>query len=280
MHKPPELEKISKVISNYKLRPKKSLSQNFLLDLNVTKRIVNSIDNLGSCDILEIGPGPGSLTRSLLSLGARRVIVIEKDAQFLAPLQEISEFYPGRLTIIHGDALLIDPEPLLTPPIKIISNLPYNIGTKILLNLVTAEIWPPFWESLTLMFQNEVANRLVALPRTKAYGRLSIITQLRSEVKILFKVPAASFTPQPKIESAVVKITPTNKSHLTIDHNILQKIVKLAFGQRRKMLRQSLKSLHPRIQPMLRDIGINPESRPEELSIEQFCCLATTLKNE
>ena len=130
------------------------------------------------------------------------------------------------------------------------------------------------------MFQNEVANRLVALPRTKAYGRLSIITQLRSEVKILFKVPAASFTPQPKIESAVVKITPTNKSHLTIDHNILQKIVKLAFGQRRKMLRQSLKSLHPRIQPMLRDIGINPESRPEELSIEQFCCLATTLKNE
>ena len=278
MQKKYELEKISKVISNYKLKPKKSLSQNFLLDLNLTKKISESVNNLESYDILEIGPGPGALTRSLLSLGARKVVVIEKDAQFLGPLQEISNFYPGRLIIIHGDVLSIDTKKLLKPPIKIVSNLPYNIGTKILINYLTVETWPPFWDSLTFMFQEEVANRLVAIPKTKSYGRLSIITQWRSTVKVLFKVPASAFTPLPKVDSAVVQIVPTKQAHFKTNHQTLQKVVKLAFSQRRKMLRQSLKNLHPEILTILPEVGIDPKSRPEELSIKQFCGLARIIE--
>ena len=278
MQKKHELEKISKVISNFKLKPKKSLSQNFLLDLNLTKKISESVDNLESCDVLEIGPGPGALTRSLLSLGARKVVVIEKDGQFLEPLQEISNFYPGRLTIIHGDVLSIETKKLLRPPIKIVSNLPYNIGTKILLNYLTVEKWPPFWESLTFMFQEEVANRLVASPKTKSYGRLSIITQWRSTVKTLFKVPASAFTPIPKVDSAVVQIKPSKDAHFQTNHQTLQRVVKLAFSQRRKMLRQSLKNLHPEILTFLPKVGIDPKSRPEELTIEQFCLLARIIE--
>ena len=195
----------------------------------------------------------------------------------MAPLQEISDFYPNRLTIIHGDALSIDPNSLLTPPIQIVSNLPYNIGTKILLDYITADIWPPFWNSLTFMFQSEVANRLVALPKTKAYGRLSVITQWRSEVKLLFKIPASSFVPVPKVESVVVKITPHKKNYRPVNLKDLQKVVKLAFGKRRKMLRQSLKDLHPEITEILTANHINPQSRPEELSIDQFCDLATVI---
>ena len=278
MQKKHELEKISTVISNHQLKPKKSLSQNFLLDLNLTKKIAESVNNLDSCDILEIGPGPGALTRSLLSLGARKVVVIEKDAQFLGPLQEISSFYPGRLTIVHGDVLSIEAEKLLKPPIKIVSNLPYNIGTKILINYLTVEKWPPFWESLTFMFQEEVANRLVALPKTKSYGRLSIITQWRSTVEILFKVPATAFKPVPKVESTVVKIIPSKQENFKINLKTLQRVVKLAFNQRRKMLRQSLKNLHPEILTILPKVGIDPKSRPEDLSIEQFCELAVIIE--
>ena len=278
MQKKHELEKISTVISNHKLKPKKSLSQNFLLDLNLTKKIAESVNNLDSCDILEIGPGPGALTRSLLSLGARKVVVIEKDAQFLGPLQEISNFYPERLTIVHGDVLSIEAEKLLKPPIKIVSNLPYNIGTKILINYLTVEKWPPFWESLTFMFQEEVANRLVALPKTKSYGRLSIITQWRSTVEILFKVPATAFKPVPKVESTVVKIIPSKQENFKINLKTLQRVVKLAFNQRRKMLRQSLKNLHPEILNILPKAGIDPKSRPEELSIDQFCELAVIIE--
>jgi len=278
MQKKHELEKISTVISNHKLKPKKSLSQNFLLDLNLTKKIAESVNNLDSCDILEIGPGPGALTRSLLSLGARKVVVIEKDAQFLGPLQEISNFYPERLTIVHGDVLSIEAEKLLRPPIKIVSNLPYNIGTKILINYLTVEKWPPFWESLTFMFQEEVANRLVALPKTKSYGRLSIITQWRSTVEILFKVPATAFKPVPKVESTVVKIIPSKQENFKINLKTLQRVVKLAFNQRRKMLRQSLKNLHPEILNILPKAGIDPKSRPEELSIDQFCELAVIIE--
>ena len=278
MQKKHELEKISTVISNHQLKPKKSLSQNFLLDLNLTKKIAESVNNLDSCDILEIGPGPGALTRSLLSLGARKVVVIEKDAQFLGPLQEISNFYPERLTIVHGDVLSIEAEKLLRPPIKIVSNLPYNIGTKILINYLTVEKWPPFWESLTFMFQEEVANRLVALPKTKSYGRLSIITQWRSTVEILFKVPATAFKPVPKVESTVVKIIPSKQENFKINLKTLQRVVKLAFNQRRKMLRQSLKNLHPEILNILPKAGIDPKSRPEELTIDQFCELAVIIE--
>jgi 16S rRNA (adenine1518-N6/adenine1519-N6)-dimethyltransferase len=181
------------------------------------------------------------------------------------------------LTIIHGDALSLDFTPLLTPPVKIVSNLPYNVGTKILLNLITSESWPPFWDSLTFMFQNEVADRIVALPRTKAYGRLSIITQWRSEAKILFRVPASAFRPIPKVESAVVQVTPTKNLIFDATQKSLQTVVRLAFSQRRKMLRQSLKHIHPNIEKILNQTGINPESRPEELSIKEFCGLASAL---
>ena len=206
------------------------------------------------------------------------MVVIEKDAQFLGPLQEISSFYPGRLTIVHGDVLSIEAEKLLKPPIKIVSNLPYNIGTKILINYLTVEKWPPFWESLTFMFQEEVANRLVALPKTKSYGRLSIITQWRSTVKTLFKVPATAFTPVPKVESTVVQIIPSKQENSKINHQTLQRVVKLAFNQRRKMLRQSLKNLHPEILTILPKVGIDPKSRPEDLSIDQFCELAVIIE--
>jgi 16S rRNA (adenine1518-N6/adenine1519-N6)-dimethyltransferase len=165
----------------------------------------------------------------------------------------------------------------LKPPIKIISNLPYNVGTRILLNYITSEEWPPFWHSLTFMFQNEVANRLVASPKTKAYGRLSVITQWRSEVKLLFTVPSSAFLPAPKVDSAVVQITPLTKPYFDTNLKQLQMLVKLAFGQRRKMLRQSLKSLHPNIELILSDSGIDPMSRPEELSVNDFCALATNI---
>ena len=276
----PKLKKISTVITDYNLKPKKSLGQNFLLDLNLTEKIVNSMGNLEKYDVLEIGPGPGSLTRSLLSAGARKVVVIEKDEQFLKPLYEISNFYPGRLKVIHGDALMINPRDFLTQPIKIVSNLPYNVGTQILLNLITSESWPPFWKSLTFMFQKEVANRLVAVPRTKSYGRLSIISQWRSTVQILFNIPASSFTPSPKIDSSVVQFSPVTIPDFPAHKQTLEKLVKLSFGQRRKMLRQSLKSVHSDISTELLSIGIDPRSRPEELTVEQFCDLSNKLKHQ
>lgn len=273
-----ELEKISEVIEKFNLKPKKALSQNFLLDLNLTERIVKSVGQIDTHDILEIGPGPGSLTRSLLSLGARRVVAIEKDIQFLEPLKEISKAYPGRLIVIHGDALKIQLESVLTPPIKIVSNLPYNVGTQILLNYITAKSWPPFWDSLTLMFQNELAKRLISQPRTKSYGRLSIISQWRSSVKILFTISANSFTPVPKVDSAVVQFKPLKQPNFPTNQNKLEKLVKLAFSQRRKMLRQSLRSSHVDIQKILLELGIKPESRPEELSVKQFCDLTNKLE--
>ena len=273
----PKLKKISSVITKYNIKPKKSLSQNFLFDLNLTEQIVRSMGEITGYDIVEIGPGPGSLTRSLLHLGARRVIAVEKDAQFLKPLEELSEAYPGRLKVIHNDFLLINPKTFTQSPIKVVSNLPYNIGTQIFLRLINTEIWPPFWTSLTLMFQKEVAERIVSKPKNKAYGRLSIISQWRSNASIVLRVKAESFVPIPKIDSAIVRLTPMKKPIIPTQHATLEKLIKIAFAQRRKMLRQSLKKTNKDILQILNTAGIDPTSRPEDLSIRQFCSLANLL---
>ena len=277
MSKKSELESILKVIKKHDLRPKKSLSQNFLTDLNLTDKIVHSLGEIQNHDILEIGPGPGSLTRSLLKLGVRKVIAVEKDQQFLDPLNEISSAYPKKLHVVHQDIFSVDIKSLLKPPVKIVSNLPYNIGTKILINFIAADEWPPYWDSLTFMFQQEVADRIVSEPRIKSYGRLSVISQWRSQVKILFSINATSFVPPPKVNSAVVQFIPNREPIFCKKKRVLEDILALSFGKRRKMLRQSLKSTHLDIQSILTEIDISPKARPEELSIQDFCNLANAL---
>ena len=277
MSKKSELESIVEVIKKYDLRPKKSLSQNFLTDLNLSDKIVRSLGEIKNHDILEIGPGPGSLTRSLLKSGVRKVIAVEKDQQFLNPLKEIRSAYPEKLHVVHEDILSVDIKKLLKPPIKIVSNLPYNIGTKILVNFITGDEWPPYWDSLTFMFQQEVADRIVSEPRTKSYGRLSVISQWRSKVKILFSINATSFIPPPKVTSAVVQFIPNREPIYCKKKHVLEDILALSFGMRRKMLRHSLKSAHSDIQNILTEINISPKARPEELSIRDFCNLANAL---
>ena len=277
MIKKSSLDKISTILERYDIKAKKALSQNFIFDLNLTEKIVHSMGNIHDHDILEIGPGPGGLTRSLLSLGARRVIAIEKDKQFIKPLEEISVSYPGRLKIINDDILSIEPELFLNPPVKIVSNLPYNIGTQILLKFINSESWPPFWDSLTLMFQKEVAERIISKSNTRTYGRLSIISQWRSNIDYLFTVSSKSFTPIPAIDSAVLKFTPRSQPFFITNKEKLESVVKQAFNQRRKMLRQSLKLKNIDIQKLLASININSTCRPQELTIKQFCMLANAI---
>ena len=277
MMKKSSLDKISTVLERYDIKARKALSQNFIFDLNLTERIVQSMGDIDNHDVLEIGPGPGSLTRSLLSLGARKVIAIEKDKRFIKPIEEISVSYPGRLRIINDDILSIKPEFFLNPPVKIVSNLPYNIGTQILLKFINSETWPPFWDSLTLMFQKEVAERIISKSNTKSYGRLSIISQWRSNIDYLFTVSSKSFTPTPAIDSAVLKFTPRSQPFFITNKKKLELVVKKAFSQRRKMLRQSLRLENIDIQKLLATININPTCRPEELTIKQFCMLANAI---
>ena len=273
-----KLSTIAQVVQRYNIKAKKSLGQNFIYDPNLIKKIVQSMGNLSTHDVIEIGPGPGSLTHTLLKFGARRLVVIEKDPQFLEPLKEISKSFPGKLKIINHDILLFDPKALVTPPVKIVSNLPYNIGTKILLNLITSKSWPPYWDSLTLMFQKEVADRILSGPNTKSYGRLSIISQWRSNIKLQLSVQAKSFIPIPKVDSSVLQFTPNKVPNFFAPQERLETVVRVAFAKRRKMLRHSLKEIDPNIQTIIENTGINPTSRPEELSIEQFCRLAVALK--
>ena len=194
------------MIAAHGLRRRKALGQNFLLDLNLTAKIARRAGDLAACDVLEIGPGPGGLTRALLAEGARHVVAVERDPRCLPALAEIAAAWPGRLTVIEGDALRLDPLPHLTPPVRIVANLPYNVGTELLVRWLTPPAWPPFWQSLTLMFQKEVAERIVAAPGSKAYGRLSILAQWRTEPRIAFELPARAFTPPPKVASAVVQL--------------------------------------------------------------------------
>lgn len=263
------------VIARHGLSANKALGQNFLFDLNLTGRIARAAAPLDSGSVIEIGPGPGGLTRALLDHGAREVIVIERDRRFLPVLDEISGAYPGRLKVVEGDALKIDASKLGESPRRIVANLPYNVATPLLLNWLAAGT---AFVSLTLMFQKEVADRLIAQPRSKDYGRLTIAAQWRAEVKRLFDVPPRAFTPPPKVTSTIVQLIPRATPPFPADAAMLERVTAAAFGQRRKMLRQSLRQVSPLAEEVLVAAGIAPTARGEELSIEQFCALARAFK--
>ena len=265
------------VISKHDLRARKSLGQNFLLDLNLTAKIARQAGALSGSDVLEIGPGPGGLTRGLLSEGARKVLAIEKDARCLPALAEIAQAYPNRLQVIEGDALEIDPLKHLTPPIRVAANLPYNVGTELLVRWLTPKQWPPYWTSLTLMFQREVAERIVAQPGSKTYGRLAVLSQWRTDARISLSLPPEAFTPAPKVSSAVVHIHALPKPKFDADPAVLERVVAAAFNQRRKMLRAALKGQSPEIEDHLNAVGIKPTDRAEQIPVEGFCALARSL---
>ena len=265
------------VIATHELAAKKALGQNFLLDLNLTAKIARLAGDVTGADVLEIGPGPGGLTRGLLATGARRVLAIEKDPRCMPALAEIAAVYPDRLQVINGDALDIDPLAHLTPPIKVAANLPYNVGTELLVRWLTPPAWPPFWQSLTLMFQREVALRIVATPGSKAYGRLALLAQWRSDPQIVMELPPEAFSPPPKVNSAVVHLTALPAPRYPANPATLNRVVAAAFNQRRKMLRSALKSVSPDIEDHLNAVGIKPTERAEQVDLEAFCALARSL---
>jgi 16S rRNA (adenine1518-N6/adenine1519-N6)-dimethyltransferase len=269
-----QLPPLREVIAQHNLSAQKSLGQNFLLDLNLTSKIARQAGDLTQSDVLEIGPGPGGLTRGLLAEGARRVIAIEKDRRCIAALEDIQKAYPDRLEILEGDALSINPLERLTGPVKVVANLPYNIGTELLIRWLTPKRWPPFWTSLTLMFQKEVAERIVAPVASKAYGRLALLSQWRTDANIVMNLPPSAFTPPPKVSSAVVHLTALSAPRFEAEAAVLEKTVAKAFNQRRKMLRSSLKGFTLDLEEKLQAAGISPTLRAEQVSLEQFCALA------
>jgi 16S rRNA (adenine1518-N6/adenine1519-N6)-dimethyltransferase len=269
-----DLPPLREVIRRHGLTAKKSLGQNFLLDLNLTARIARAAEPLENITVVEVGPGPGGLTRALLALGARRVIAIERDQRAIAALEEIAARYPGRLEIVAGDALSVDVREHLGPErARVVANLPYNIATALLVDWLTAEPWPPWYDALVLMFQREVAERIVAKPGSKTYGRLSVLAGWRTEAKILFDVARTAFVPPPKVTSSVVRLDP-RPVPLACDAQALQRVTEAAFGQRRKMLRQSLKSLGGDAAALLEAAGLEPTARAEEIPVEGFVALA------
>lgn len=264
------------VIERHGLQAKKALGQNFLLDLNLTGKIARTAGDLSQTTVIEVGPGPGGLTRALLLHGARQVIAIERDERCLAALAEISDHYPGRLTVVADDALKCDMAALAgAGPVKIVANLPYNIGTELLLRWLTPEAWPPFFTSLTLMFQKEVAQRIVARPDSDAFGRLGVLAGWRTEARIAFDVPAQAFTPPPKVTSSVVHLVP-RPAPLPASMALLARVTEHAFGQRRKMLRQSLKGIDGA--RLLEMTGIDGTRRAETLEIAEFVALANAIE--
>jgi 16S rRNA (adenine1518-N6/adenine1519-N6)-dimethyltransferase len=273
MNAPDGLPPLREVIRAHDLAAKKELGQNFLLDLNLTSKIARLAGDLPNSDVLEVGPGPGGLTRGLLMEGARRVVAVEKDRRCIAALEEVSAHYPGKLQVIEGDALQIDPLTYLTPPIRIAANLPYNVGTELLTRWLTPAAWPPFWTSMTLMFQKEVALRITAKVGDDHYGRLALLCQWRSDPKIVLHLPPEAFTPPPKVHSSVVHLKALPEPRFPADAKVLNRVVAQAFSQRRKMLRSSLKPLGE-VEPLLESVGIAPTARAEEIGLEQFCALA------
>jgi 16S rRNA (adenine1518-N6/adenine1519-N6)-dimethyltransferase len=271
------LPPLKDIISKYEIRAKKSLGQNFLLDLNLTSKIARYAGNLKHSDVLEIGPGPGGLTRSLLNEGARQVVSIEKDNRCIAALEEIQSLFPGRLKLLKGDALSMNVTQYLTDPIKIIANLPYNIGTELLVRWLNSKNWPSFWQSMTLMFQKEVANRIVARPGSKAYGRLSVMSQWRCNTKIAFNIPATAFTPPPKVESAVVHFEALHEPRFPAQVDKLEFVVSKAFNQRRKMLRGALKGHFINVEEGLFSIGVLPTKRAENITVQEYCAMSQIL---
>ena len=271
------LPPLKDIISKYEIRAKKSLGQNFLLDLNLTSKIARYAGNLKQSDVLEIGPGPGGLPRRLINEGARQVVSIEKDNRCIAALEEIQSLFPGRLRLLQGDALSMNVTQYLTDPIKIIANLPYNIGTELLVRWLNSKNWPSFWQSMTLMFQKEVANRIVARPGSKAYGRLSVMSQWRCNTKIAFNIPATAFTPPPKVESAVVHFEALNEPKFPAEVDKLEFVVSKAFNQRRKMLRGALKGHFINVEEGLFSIGVLPTKRAENITVQEYCAMSQIL---
>ncbi|MFO1034127.1 MAG: 16S rRNA (adenine(1518)-N(6)/adenine(1519)-N(6))-dimethyltransferase RsmA [Hyphomicrobiales bacterium] len=270
------LPPLREVIAAHGLAAKKSLGQNFLFDLNLTRRIARAAAPFAGVTIVEIGPGPGGLTRALLMEGAERLIVVERDARALAALDEISAAYPGKLHIINGDALAVDWPVLVSGGAKIVANLPYNIGTPLLTGWLTGGAWPPWFSSLTLMFQKEVAERIVARRGSEHYGRLSVLCQWRCTAQKLFDVHRSAFTPPPKITSSIVQLVP-RAPEVACPVKALQRVTAAGFGQRRKMLRASLKSLFATPEAVLEEMGIAPTARAEELAVNDFARLAQRL---
>jgi 16S rRNA (adenine1518-N6/adenine1519-N6)-dimethyltransferase len=291
-----DLPPLRDVIRRHELSARKSLGQNFLLDLNLTGRIARAAGPLDGVTVIEVGPGPGGLTRALLTEGAAHVIAIERDERAIAALEEIAAHYPGRLTIVPGDALAFDPRPMLKAfssevgtgsreenaslqrpgPARVVANLPYNIATALLVNWLAAEPWPPWYDRLTLMFQREVAERIVAKPDSKTYGRLSVLADWRTEAKILFDIAPSAFVPPPKVTSSVVQLVP-RENPLPCERRALERVTEAAFGQRRKMLRQSLRSLGTDPLPLLEQAGLDPTARAEDIPVEGFVALARAL---
>ncbi|CAN7170268.1 16S rRNA (adenine(1518)-N(6)/adenine(1519)-N(6))-dimethyltransferaseRsmA [Rhizobium sp. LjRoot98] len=263
------------VIARHGLDAKKALGQNFLLDLNLTQKIARTAGPLEGVTVIEVGPGPGGLTRAILSLGAKKVIAIERDSRCLPALAEISDFYPGRLEVVEGDALKTRFEELVTEgPVKIIANLPYNVGTQLLVNWLLPKVWPPFYQSMTLMFQREVGLRIVAEADDDHYGRLGVLCGWRTNARMAFDVPPQAFSPPPKVTSSVVHLEPL-ENPIPCSAEALEKVTMAAFGQRRKMLRQSVKSIGG--EALLAKAEIDPKRRAETLSVEEFCRLANCM---
>jgi 16S rRNA (adenine1518-N6/adenine1519-N6)-dimethyltransferase len=269
-----DLPPLRDVIRRHDLIARKSLGQNFLLDLNLTGRIARAAGPLEGVTIVEVGPGPGGLTRALLASGAAQVVAIERDRRCIAALQEIGDAYPDRLRVLEGDALTTDPTPSIEhTPARIVANLPYNIATALLVGWLTLEPWPPWYDMLVLMFQREVAERIAAAPGSKSYGRLSVLAQWRTEPRILFDIAPAAFVPPPKVTSTVIRLTP-RPATLACNARTLERVTAAAFGQRRKMLRQSLRSLIADPIPLLAETGLQPTARAEDIPVSGFVALA------
>ncbi|HVQ11013.1 MAG TPA: 16S rRNA (adenine(1518)-N(6)/adenine(1519)-N(6))-dimethyltransferase RsmA [Methyloceanibacter sp.] len=278
MSTPDGLPPLRDVIRALGLTARKSLGQNFLLDFNLTRRIARAAGPLEGTTIVEIGPGPGGLTRALLMEGASRVIAIEKDARCLPALADIASAYPDRLEIVVGDARKVDLGALgLQPPARIVANLPYSVATPLLIGWLKTEPWPPWFDRLVLMFQREVALRIVAKPGAGDFGRLAVISQWRTDPRILLTLPAAAFTPRPKVESSLVEFVPKEVPQPACDAAALERVTAAAFGQRRKMLRSSLRQITPDAEALLQGLGIDPKRRAEELQIGDFCRIANAL---
>jgi 16S rRNA (adenine1518-N6/adenine1519-N6)-dimethyltransferase len=265
------------VIRRHGLTAKKSLGQNFLLDLNLAARIGRAAGDLAGVTVLEVGSGPGGLTRALLAHGAARVVAVERDARAIAALDEIAECYPGRLDIVSADALAFDPRSRLgLGPVRIVANLPYNVATALLVSWVALEPWPPWYEAAILMFQREVAQRIVAAPGSKSYGRLSVLVQWRCKATVLFDVNPSAFVPAPKVTSSLLRLAP-QATPLPCDRKLLETVTQAAFGQRRKMLRQSLRSLNVDVAALLSAASLDPTARAEDISVADFVNLAGAL---
>jgi 16S rRNA (adenine1518-N6/adenine1519-N6)-dimethyltransferase len=270
------LPPLREVIRRYELSARKSLGQNFLLDLNLTGRIARAAGPLAGVTVIEVGPGPGGLTRALLAEGAN-VIAIERDERAVAALGEVADHYPGRLTIVSGDALEFDARPYLGgAPVRVVANLPYNIATALLVSWLTVEPWPPWYDRLVLMFQREVAERIVAKPGSKTYGRLSVLAGWRTQAKILFDIAPSAFVPPPKVTSSVVQLTP-RRDPLPCDRRALERVTAAAFGQRRKMLRASLKSLGADPARLAAAAGVDATRRAETIPVSGFVAMAREL---